>query len=255
MTIPPFAESVLIFGLIFAGAGFGMFLRRILPQDHLGTAAKDAVQLAIGLVVTMTGLVLGMLVSSAKTYYDGQRNQIAAMAADIIILNDMMIAYGPETKQMRIVARNYVQSASDRIWPTETSLSVQLKPEERDIDVNAQLELLRATNARQTDAKTQMTSLLLVLKKSYWLLYLQSEQTSMSVPLLMVVTLWLITIFISFGVFAPSNSTVIVTLIACALAVSVAILIILEMYSPFSGLLTISPVAVRDALRQMAVKQ
>jgi len=42
-----------------------------------------------------------------------------------------------------------------------------------------------------------------------------------------------------------------VTLIVCAIAVSAAIFIIMEMYSPFSGVLRISPVAVRDALQQM----
>jgi hypothetical protein len=35
-------------------------------------------------------------------------------------------------------------------------------------------------------------------------------------------------------------------------AVSAAIFIIMEMYAPFSGMLKISPVAVRDALDQMA---
>jgi hypothetical protein len=62
-----------------------------------------------------------------------------------------------------------------------------------------------------------------------------------------------VAIFISFGIFAPPNSTVIVTLIVCALAVSAAIFIIMEMYAPFEGILKISPAAVRDALSQMAV--
>jgi hypothetical protein len=70
---------------------------------------------------------------------------------------------------------------------------------------------------------------------------------------LVVVTSWLVAIFIGFGIFAPSNSTVMVTLIICALAVSAAIFIIMEMYSPFSGILKISPVAIRDALHQMSV--
>ena len=70
----------------------------------------------------------------------------------------------------------------------------------------------------------------------------------------MVVTSWLVAIFISFGVFAPANPTVMVTLIVCAVAVSAAIFIIMEMYSPFSGMLRISPVAIRDALSQMGAE-
>jgi hypothetical protein len=84
-------------------------------------------------------------------------------------------------------------------------------------------------------------------------MFLQSEQTSVPVPLLAVVTSWLMAIFASFGIFAPRNSTVILTLIICALAVSAAVLIIMSFYLPFSGILKISPVAVLDALRQMTV--
>jgi fluoride ion exporter CrcB/FEX len=69
----PFAVSLFIFAIVFGGAIAGMALRRALPQEHFGTEAKDTVRLATGLIVTMTGLVLGMLVSSAKAYYDGQK--------------------------------------------------------------------------------------------------------------------------------------------------------------------------------------
>lgn len=81
--------------------------------------------------------------------------------------------------------------------------------------------------------------------------YLESEQASISIPLLLAVTLWLVAIFVGFGMFAPSNTTVLMTLVVCALAVSGAIFVIMEMYSPFSGILRISPVPVQDALNQM----
>jgi hypothetical protein len=86
-------------------------------------------------------------------------------------------------------------------------------------------------------------------------MYLQSEQASISMPLLVVVTAWLVAIFVSFGLFAPKNPTVMATLIVCAIAVSAAIFIIMEMYSPFHGILKISPVALHDALRQMGTDQ
>lgn len=245
--------SSLVFALIFTGALAGMALRRNLPQAHLGTDAKDAIRLAIGLIVTMTGLVLGMLVSSAKTYYDGQKNEVAEMSSEIILLDNMLVVYGPETKQTRIEARLFVEDAVNRIWPKEKSRSFELRPKDKAQDVFGQLQLLVPKNDIQAAAKGQVTSLILSLRKTYWLMFLESEQTSMSIPLLMVVTSWLVAIFISFGIFAPPNSTVIVTLIVCALAVSAAIFIIMEMYAPFSGILKISPAAVRDALSQMAV--
>src|SRR5882762_488682 len=113
----PLAVSFVVFVLVFSGAPAGMALRRALPEEHFGTDAKDTVRLAIGLVVTMTGLVLGMLVSSAKTFYDGEKNQVAEMSSQIIQMNDLLAVYGPETKQARVEALGFVEDAADRIWP------------------------------------------------------------------------------------------------------------------------------------------
>jgi Protein of unknown function (DUF4239) len=245
--------SSLVFALIFTGALAGIALRKALPQEHFGTDAKDTVRLAIGLIVTMTGLVLGMLVSSAKTYYDSQKSQVAVLSSDVILLDELLINYGPEAKQTRAETRESVEKAVDRIWPKEKSQTFELRPKNEGQSFYVELETLLPKNDKQASIKAQITSLSSEVKKTYWLLFLQSEQTSISIPLLAVVTSWLIAIFISFGIFAPTNSTVMVTLIVCALAVSAAIFIIMEMYAPFSGILKISPAAVRDALNQMAI--
>jgi hypothetical protein len=245
------AVSSLIFAIVFGGAMVGMALRRALPQEHLGTEAKDTMRLATGLVVTMTGLVLGMLVSSAKTYYDGQKNVVAEMSSQVIRLDALLVDYGPETKPTRGEAHQFIEDAVDRIWPKEESGVSQLKPTNNGQRIREKLDLLVPKDERQAAAKVQIASAIRELRGTYWLMFLKSEQTSMSIPLLLVVTSWLVAIFISFGIFAPSNPTVMVTLIVCAVAVSAAIFIIMEMYSPFSGILRISPVAIRDAMNQM----
>jgi hypothetical protein len=70
-------------------------------------------------------------------------------------------------------------------------------------------------------------------------------------PLLVVLVSWLVVIFVSFGLMAPPNPTVIITLLIGSLAVSGAILIIMEMYSPFSGILRISSAPMQDALSRL----
>jgi hypothetical protein len=247
--------SGIVFVLVFSGAPVGMALRRILPDKHFGVDAKDTVRLATGLIVTMTGLVLGMLVSSAKTYYDGQKKVVAEMSSQIIVLDSLLTEYGPETRQTRIEAHQFVEDALNRIWPPEKSQSFQLKPKDNTEGVNAELQRLVPKDASQASVKMQVSELIKSLKKTYWLMYLESEQASMSIPLLIVVTSWLVAIFISFGIFAPPNFTVMVSLVICAFAVSAAIFMIMEMYAPFTGVLKISPAAVRDALNQMAVDQ
>lgn len=246
------AVSSLAFAVMFAGALAGMRIRRAAPDHHFATEAKDTVRLAVGLIVTMTGLVLGMLVSSAKTFYDSEKNQVAEMASQIVLFNDLLTAYGPEARQTRIEARRFIDDAVDRIWPKKKSQVIQLRPPNYAENLFDDLQGLAPKNDAQAFVKTQIMSVAISLRKTYWLIYLQSEQNSMPIPLMVVVTSWLVAIFVSFGIFAPRNSTVMTTLVVCAFAASAAILIIVSMYSPFSGILRISPVAIRDALGQMA---
>lgn len=229
----------------------GVALRRALPPEQLGTDAKETVRLATGLIVTMTGLVLGMLVTSAKKYYDRQQKVVAEISSQVILLDALFLDYGPEANRARRHARQVVEEAVDRIWPSDESARFQLKPTKNERWITEELELLVPKDERQAATKVQIVSTIRELRRTYWLMYLQSEQASISIPLLIVVTSWLFAIFMSFGIFAPSNATVMVTLIVCAMAASAAIFIIVAMYSPFNGLLEISPVAIREALNQM----
>ena len=62
--------SLVVLAFVFGGALVGIFLRRVLPQQHLSDASKDIVRVGIGMVVTITALVLSLLIASAKAYYD-----------------------------------------------------------------------------------------------------------------------------------------------------------------------------------------
>jgi len=53
-----------------------MWLRPFLPKDDLSPDRKDAVKLAMSLVATMSALLLGLLVNSAKTAYDAARARV-----------------------------------------------------------------------------------------------------------------------------------------------------------------------------------
>jgi hypothetical protein len=50
---------------------------------------------------------------------------------------------------------------------------------------------------------------------------------------------------------APANVTVLSGLLVSALSVSAAILLILELYTPYSGLIQLSNAPLRDALTQL----
>ena len=104
-------------GCIFGGVLLGMFLQRVLPQHHLASDSKDTVKLGAGMLATLTALVLGLLVSSAKGSFDGMNAGIAQTGAKVLLVDHVLADYGPETKEVREQLRNTVASVIERVWP------------------------------------------------------------------------------------------------------------------------------------------
>src|SRR5580693_3910035 len=114
----PMAISWISFGCVFGGAMVGMFFRRIVPEHHLGTDSKDVIKLAMGLLATMSALVLALLISSAKTSHDTQSGEVTQMAADFIQLDRVLAHYGPETKDARALL---YQTVAQGLGQTQTT--------------------------------------------------------------------------------------------------------------------------------------
>jgi hypothetical protein len=163
-----------------------------------------------------------------------------------------MAVYGPETDTIRIQGREALEAAENRVWPTNASAQVTLHPEDKMDLVETELNALEPKTTREAYAKTHAMTLLNDLQRSNWLLFVQSDTNKLSVPLLVILVSWIGAIFISFGLYAPPNPTVIVTILVGALAVSAAIFIIVEMYSPFSGMMKISSDPIREAIAQLS---
>ena len=67
-------------------------------------------------------------------------------------------------------------------------------------------------------------------------------------PFLAILVSWLVILFISFGLYAPVNGTTVASLGLSALVVTGAVFLILELYTPYAGLIEISIAPLRDAL-------
>jgi len=243
--------SSVFFASIFAAALLGMAIRRSLPEEHVGSDAKEIVRLATGLIATMAALVLGMLVSSAKSYYDSSKHDIEEVSSEIVSIDHLLARFGPQSDEIRAEFRQLVELGLDRIWPNAASQHADLRPGDHGQILIDKLVALVPQNEMQAAAKTQAISMINSLRQAQWRLFLRSQQKPIPLPLLAVLISWLAAIFASFGLFAPSNATVVATLALSALAVSSAIFIILEMYTPFGGIMTISQVPMLEALKQM----
>lgn len=242
--------SLIVFAFVFGGAVVGILLRVSLPKDHLGPDSKDTVKVGMALVSTMSALVLGLLVSSAKTFYDTQGAELNQMSADIVVLDRLLAHYGPETKEARDELRVDVIRLLDRIWPREQPSQEAPRTEASSEALIDKIQALSPKDDRQRSLQAQSLSLAVGAARTRWLMYEQSN-ASVSRTLLVIMVFWLTAVFISFGLFAPPNTTAIASLFAGALSVSGAIFLILEMYTPYSGWMQISSAPLRSALAHL----
>lgn len=113
------AISGIVFACVMAGAVFGLWLRARLPDHHLSSESKDVVKLTMGLIATMTALVLGLLIASAKSAFDAQRNGVSQLAANVILLDRVLAFYGKEAQETRALLRGAVEDVLRQTWPDE----------------------------------------------------------------------------------------------------------------------------------------
>ena len=248
------AIALIVFACIAAGALLGMLLRGALPAHHLADESKDVMKLGMGLVATMAALVLGLLIASAKSSYDAQRVGFEQLAANLIVLDADLAHFGAAASDARAQLRHTVSAALERIWPTEGRPALGLGASQTTADGRTLLDKVQALAPRddaQRWFQSQALQIGVELARTRWLLFEEQQGASIPMPFLAVLVFWLAVLFASFGLFARPNATIVATLLVCALSVSGAIFLILEMDRPFTGMIQISSAPLRNALAHM----
>ena len=240
-------------GCIFGGVLLGLVLRGLLPDYHLRDDSKDTVKVGAGMIATVSALVLGLLVASAKNTFDSTEAEITQRSAKIILLDRVLADYGPETKATREQLRNTVAATIEMLWPAEKKEVSGLTGYEQANGMEfVQMTLLKVTPT--TDAQRQLFAtaqqIISDLRQSRWLL-IEQMQHVIPIPFLVVLLFWLTMLHISFGLLAPRNATVITVLLISALSVSGALFIILDMTHPLQGMIKISSAPMRSALEHL----
>jgi hypothetical protein len=249
----PLYISIGVFACVFGGAVLGVYVSPLLPVHHQSSESKDIVRLGMGLVATTVAVVLGLLVSSAKSFYDTQSNEVTELAANVVMLDRILAHYGPEAADARTALRTALQNqlqppqSQDHSNKAYSAIKSGTRLGDGVID---KIQDLSPKDDNQRTLKAQAVSMAFQLGHTRWLMF---EQNTVPVPrlLLAMLILWLIVLFLSFSIFAPRNLMVIVGLFMAAVAVCGAILLILEMYYPQTGLIRVSDAPLRAALAQL----
>ena len=243
--------SSIIFAFAFGSALLGIFLRGRLPEGHISGDSLSAVKLNMGTVATMLALVLGLLVASGKGQFDSQTNELTQLSVNILLLDRVLGQYGSEANEARVALRECTRAALDQLSSRNRPGSAKLDPTlVGGIRIYEGIERL----VPQTDARRSLQSRALNmafnLGQSRWLMF-QREANPLPIPLLAALAFWLAVVFVSYGVVTPPNATTIVSVFVAALSIACAVFLVLEMYSPETGVITVSTAPLRSALAHL----
>jgi hypothetical protein len=244
------AISLLVFALIFGGALAGMAVRPLLSEHHLQSDSKDVVKLTAGLIGTLTALVLGLLIASAKTTFDHKTNQVKELTATVILLDDLLTQYGPEANSLRNLLRQSIPPIADRIWHEQTNPAgkpVRFESTVEAWEFYSGLERLAPNDDTQRSLQSRALAAFTEGAQMRLQLFTQAG-SSIPTPFLIIMVFWLSAIFVSATLFARPNIVVTISLCVCALSFAGAIFLVLELDDPFTGLMGISSSILRGAL-------
>ena len=240
---------MIAFGCNIGGSLIGLFIGSRLPDHHASSESKDVVRLSMAMVATLTALVLGLVTASAKSAFDAEDAAIKGTSASVLSLDRMLADYGPATKAIRDQLRSTLADRINAVWPERCG-----RGRARELDAAPPGETIVReilALAPQTDAqqwyKAQALELCDEILKARWIVFGGTEST---VPgtFLVVIICWLTVLFGSFGLFAPRNATTTGALLICSLSVAASIFLILEMNTPFSGVMKISSAPLHFAM-------
>ena len=207
----------------------------------------------MGLVATMTALLLGLVTAAAKGSFDSQDRTVREAAANIVLLDRLLARYGPETQPTRDLLRRALATRIEATWASnggepravDVSPARSAPPAAEEVE-NQILRLSPETDAQRwfkSEALSQTENVL----RARWGLH-TSAGGAVNQTFLVLVIFWLAMTFASFGFGAPRNATVVTVFFVAAFSVAAAVFLIFELDGAFDGIVRVSSDPLRRAL-------
>ena len=240
---------------IFAGGVIGLILQRILPETSTTGGPRDMIGAVVGLLTLLSALVMGLLIWTAYGVYSGQNLAIQTLAAKVLQYDLALADYGPETKDLRLQARQTLASTIEQVWGANVS----------DNDFAAHNFAAAIQNLRNrdkalekltpsTDQQKQALAAAKAMDDSIGQSRLQMSfalTSAVSYPLILIVVGWATILFCGFGLMSKGHTMSLVCVVVGAVAVGSAVYMILDLSSPYSGLFRASSEPLEQVLAVM----
>lgn len=248
--LDPLKVMTIAFVCGLLGILLGSLSRRLLPPEGLTPQGRDVVKQSIGLVASLSALVLSLLVASAKSGYDMRRGEISQITAGVVLLDHLLAEYGDGAEAVRIALREEVPLLVSRIWfegQVPAPRSGPFRPMPEGEALLQHVTGLKAANDAQRELRGRILQAVRDLSELRLMLF-SHFGSAIPVPFLAVLLLWMIVLFSGFSALAPPSPVPMAFLVVCAFSASGAVFLLLELDQPFAGIMMISSDALRGAL-------
>ena len=213
-------SSNIIALVILAGSCGGLLLtmrlRHRLPPHHQEDATRDLIKIATGMMATLVALILGLLVSSAKTTFDTATAEVTQSGAQIIALDRTLRNYGPEAQPLRELLRSNLAGSIARVWPGRVGHGGSVNRDDSSVldEFGEAIRKVSPQNQVQTHLQARAIDQAGELSRARWLLF-EQMQNPLPQVFLIVLGFWLIQLFVGLVVTAryeglPGNPQVVV---------------------------------------------
>jgi len=244
--------SVLVIAaLVFGSAIAGLFVQKLLPDEHKSEASRGLLQQVTGLVTLLLALVLGTVTGVSFSYFFTQKSELEAFSAQVLLLDQSLAQYGPETQPERARMKDQIARSYEVVWgggEVDPSALTVASPLAHLRTMGAYLGTLEPKTETQKQALAKANEFVWSITQSRLVMSLQMASHPISWPLMAVLLFWSLAVFFVFGILARINATVVTALGFGALSVAGAMFLIFELARPYTGLYKVPPAALRQTI-------
>ena len=242
-----------IFILLFGCGMLGMLVRTRLPEQHLDSDSKDVLRLATGIIATLSAMVLGLLISTTKIAFDRLNTDLKNGSGRVLQLDRALAQYGPETAEIRELVKKTYTGSLELLCSGDDSAIEKLESSEKQKELERIPAMISALSPRDDVQRAHKAHALAILSQLSNMRFENIVQVGGTVPkpLFVVLLFWLAMLLIGFGLFSPRHLTAALGLCACSVCLAGALVLLIELDQPLTGLIRVNEVPMRNAISHL----
>jgi hypothetical protein len=244
--------ALVVAAVVFISGIAGLVYQAWDPRNEQVNETRDLINRLTGLVATMSALVLGLLIASASGFYNSQKAGLETVSARVLELDGVLRRYGPDAQPARDTLKEFITGSYTRVWQGDNGTLTTPTVEQAGERMDRLFVTLNALRESAPDSRKYLMAKAGDLATSINNQHLQISlqlNNFISWPFMTILIAWACLLFFGFGMLARANRASVAGLAVGAVSVASAIFLIVELSSPYSGLLRLSPAAVLQTIK------